>query len=135
MKKNVSVSVALAAVFALVFALSSCSASQESKIDPAYYAQCKQVLAIGEGYLSGNLSLSEARTRAAEVSDALDALPLIPEGDPLYKETDHAGLYARQILFELEMQNSETRTLQLHEDLRKYLPLLAKVLGLETSVQ
>lgn len=121
----------LALLLALVLLLSLLSAcSSEPKIDPQYYEAGKQALAIAEAYLSDRIDLAEAKSRAAQLEETLDALPLIPENDPTYKQSEKVILSADMICFSFSMQNSEKYTLALREELERQVKYLNSVLGL-----
>lgn len=118
-------------LLAAVLLLTACSSSAADKIDPDYYQAGKDALGIAQAYLADRITLAEAKEKAAELEKTLDALRLIPEKDPMFELSDTVKLYANSVCLHLAMQTSETRTLQLHEDLEKYAARLEELLGLK----
>ena len=119
----------LALAFVLLLSLLS-ACSSEPKIDPQYYEAGKQALAIAEAYLADRIDLAGAKARAAKLQETLDALPLIPENDPTYEQSENVILSAEMICFSFRMQNSDKYTLALHEELEQQVKYLNSVLGL-----
>lgn len=118
-------------LLAAAILLTACSSSPADKIDPDYYQAGKDALGIAQAYLADRITLSEAKEKAKELEKTLDALRLIPEKDPMFEQSDIVKLYANSVCLHLAMQTSETRTLQLHEDLEKYAARLEELLGLK----
>lgn len=112
----------------LLFA--SCSSSAADQIHPDYYAAGKDALGIAEAYLASKIDLSEAKQRIESISSALDSLPLLPENDPQYEQSDLVRLYTSAVCNSFGLQQSENRTLQLQEDLQEYTARLNELLGL-----
>lgn len=114
---------------ALVLLLAACSSAAD-KIDPEYYEVGKQALAVAEAYLADRIDLEEAKERIEKVKDDLDELPLIPEKDATYQQSDKVALYVDAIYYAFAFQESTKWTIQLHEDLQKYVEYLGKTIGL-----
>jgi hypothetical protein len=66
----------------------------------AAFAKCHN--AYFTHYLNPNLMLYPFQTRSGETGEVMDAVPSIPEGDPLY----HSNLCFLDMLPHLELKNS-----------------------------
>lgn len=119
-------------LFVFVCLLSSCSSASGESVHPDYYEVGTQALGVAEAYLANRIDLSEAKQRIETISSALDSLPLLPENDPQYEQSDLVQLYASAVCNSFGLQRSEERTLQLQEDLRKYTARLNDLLGLSS---
>lgn len=117
-----------ALMLALLLLLAGCSS--KPKIDPQYYEAGKQALAIAEAYLADRIDLAEAKSRAAQLEETLDALPLLSEKDPAFEQSDKVLLYANSICSRFYMQGSDKYDAALRQELEKIVKYLPGILGL-----
>lgn len=103
------------------------------KMSEDHYAVGKDALDVVESYLLGRIEFAQAKARLEPIRARLDALPAVPEEDPLYEGSDRVLLFVGSLCTTFERVTGENYQAGFRDGVARTYRALASLLGEEPA--